>query len=193
MGSGARRRRLPRRYRRPLLLGAVSVCARPGRCARDPRDGRNLPAWPAHRQSCPVRLQGAPHDDSGAYAGGAPRSGRLERGHADGTGRRRGTTLRGAGRTAAGPATPSPASLSQLPGRAVAGAEIWRRTPGGGLRTRLETQCRELQERAGYPQEWPRLVAARRAAHARPARAREPARRRLLSIEPTALTRTKTI
>ena len=67
-----------------------------------------------------------PHDHRREHTTGAPRSGWLERANADGAGRPRGTALRGAGRTAAGPAKPSPASLSHAVARAkirVAGQE----------------------------------------------------------------------
>jgi transposase len=111
-----------------------------------------------------LHLQGTAYDDRRAHARSAPRSRWLERRHADHAGRRHWTALRGAGRANAAPAAPSPASVPQLPWRAVAGPAIRRRASGGRVRPCTQAQRRELEECAGHPQERPRPAAAGRAA-----------------------------
>lgn len=71
--GGAVRHPLPRRRRRLLLLSAVPARQGPGRRANQAQLGRAVPAWTAHYQPRPMRLQRTPHNGGHARAAGSPR------------------------------------------------------------------------------------------------------------------------
>jgi hypothetical protein len=91
--------------------------------ADDAHNSRGVPARQRIANHAWSAFQAPPHYHRRTYAGGAPRSRRLERADADGASRSGEAALRAARRAAAGSAAASSAGIPQSPGRDVAGAE----------------------------------------------------------------------
>src|SRR6478735_1669751 len=128
--------RLPRRHRRPLLLGPLPPRPRPGRGPADRTHGRAVPQRRARRRP-PARHRPWPaHDSAGAHAERAPAArrvdGRADRAH--GGGHR--PEHRQAHRPHPGKPAASRAGLPRLPGHPTPGAPVRRRAPRGGVRPR---------------------------------------------------------